>query len=498
MSHYDAIVIGSGVSGMTTAIILAREGRKVLLLEQHSRPGGLMQHFRRGGLIFPTGVHCLGSLDSGQILWRYFKYLGVLERLNLVPLAPDGFEEYSFPGKRFQIPYGHEAFRRRLHEYFPAEKAAVDRFVSDMRESVAGLALYNLHNTPEWPRMEWEPTALGHYLVQLGCSKELTAVLTAMNPLYGIHPSECPVQTHFLVMDSFLNSSWRIDEYRTPLAEAFVESLLEYGGEVRCGARVVGILSDQGWAKAVRLDSGEIFHADLVVFTGHPKQLIDLCPPGSFRLAFHNRLRDCENTLSAFAVAIRWRDIECPMAQRDVFLYRTWDTGIHYQHKLLATDEKPHMVYCSALPRGADGSFSVVTLTGMMSEELAAFDDSTRGSRSEDYKAAKDLIAERTVAALVGRWPEMESKLSIVDACSPLTFRDYTLTPGGTAYGIKKSVSSFKASRFTAETKIKGLLLAGQSIIQPGIIGALISGVHACTVILGQDYLVEKIAKETR
>ncbi len=61
-----------------------------------------------------------------------------------------------------------------------------------------------------------------------------------------------------------------------------------------------------------------------------------------------------------------------------------------------------------------------------------------------------------------------------------------------------KSVSSFRSSQFTAATKVKNLFLGGQSIIQPGVMGALISGVHACAVILGQDYLVDKIVKATQ
>src|SRR5665648_248385 len=107
----DTVIIGSGVSGLTAALILAKEGRRVLVLEQHSRPGGLMQNFRRGSLVFPTGVHRLGALDKGQILWRYFKYLGVLDNLDLVRMSPEGFEEYCFPGLRFRVPHGHEAFR---------------------------------------------------------------------------------------------------------------------------------------------------------------------------------------------------------------------------------------------------------------------------------------------------------------------------------------------------------------------------------------------------
>ena len=96
---YDLIIIGSGISGMTAGIIAAKEGEKVLVLEQHSVPGGLMQTYKRAKMLFPTGVHRLGSLNPGEPLWYYFKYIDILDRLKLVKLDENGFEKIYFPGK---------------------------------------------------------------------------------------------------------------------------------------------------------------------------------------------------------------------------------------------------------------------------------------------------------------------------------------------------------------------------------------------------------------
>ena len=257
--RYDAVIIGSGVSGMTAAIILAKEGQRVLVLEQHSQPGGLMQHFRRQGLVFPTGVHRLGSLDEGQILNCYFQYLGVLDKLSLKRMSADGFEEYSFPGLRFRVPIGQEAFRERLYQYFPREKVAIDQFFADMNRLVSQFPLYNLENQPERSGLFSESEPLASYLDHLNCSRELKGILSANNPLYGIPPSKCPLNTHFLVTDSFLNSSWRVDEYATPLADAFSQSFLAQGGEIRCNALVTRISASGGRAEGLVLDHAESF-----------------------------------------------------------------------------------------------------------------------------------------------------------------------------------------------------------------------------------------------
>jgi len=156
------------------------------------------------------------------------------------------------------------------------------------------------------------------------------------------------------------------------------------------------------------------------------------------------------------------------------------------------------MVFCSALPRSTNTGHSVVAMIGMTPDDMAPFAPSRTKARSKEYLAFKRSIAARILEVVKNRWPETAASLKIVATCSPLTFRDYTLAPDGTAYGISKSVTSMRSSMFTATTKIKDLFLAGQSIIQPGVLGALISGVHAGAVILGHDYLVGRILTETQ
>ncbi|MHB8069947.1 MAG: phytoene desaturase family protein [Desulfobaccales bacterium] len=495
--RYNAVIIGSGVSGMTAAIILAKEGWRVLVLEQHSQPGGLMQHFRRQALVFPTGVHRLGSLDDGQILSRYFQYLGVLDKLSLMRMSSDGFEEYSFPGLRFRVPIGQEAFRERLYQYFPGEKVAIDQFVTDMHRLVSQFPLYNLVNQPESSGLVLESEPLASYLDKLSCSRELKGILSANNPLYGIPPGECPLHTHFLVTDSFLNSSWRVDEYTTPLAETFTKSFLAQGGEIRCNALVTNISTSEGRAEGVVLANEECIPTDLVIFTGHPHQILNLCPPGSFRPAFRHRLEDTQDTFGAFALALSWRHPDCTLVQCDTFIYSSWDTEAQYRQKLVSLSQSPSMVYCCAMPQKSNTEYAVTALVGVAPEEMAPFELTRRGERSEAYQAAKRSLASRTLNVLQEHWPVQAPYLKMVDACTPLTFRDYTLTPRGTAYGIIKSANNFRHAQLSTDTKVKNLFLAGQSIIQPGVLGALISGVYACTAILGRNYLMNKIKEET-
>jgi all-trans-retinol 13,14-reductase len=268
---------------------------------------------------------------------------------------------------------------------------------------------------------------------------------------------------------------------------------MEQGGEVRCGARVTAIPTVAQRALGVTLAKGEFLEGGLVIFTGHPRRLADLCQPEAFRPAFRNRLLESRDTIGTFALALAWNHPDCVLAQRDAFLYNSWDTGVSYRQKFVGTDATPGMVFLSAASRPVAEGLAVMALIGMTPEDMAPFEETSRGNRTEAYREAKASVAERVLSVLQRRWPAQAQNLRVMDLATPLTFRDFTLTPRGTAYGILKSASAFRHSQFSAETRIRNLFLAGQSIIQPGVLGALISGVHAAGVILGRDYLLARI-----
>jgi len=530
----DVIIIGTGVAGMTAAVALAKEGLGVLALEASPGAGGLMRSFRRGGSDFPTGIHCVGSLDPGQMLWRCFKYLGILDRVDLVRMDADGFGECVFPGTSFRAPIGHEAFRDRLLVQFPGEKRAVDAFLADMKETTTHFPLYNLESGPERPLDEARRGSLQNYLDSLTACAELKLVLSGMNVFYGMPPVECPVFVHFLVLDSFLRSAWRVNTAGRPeeahpasavgrigLAQAFEDRLKSLGGEIRCGARVASIDSANGQAQSVSLAGGERLEARRVIYTGHPRQLLSLCSDRALRPAFRRRLLDLPETPGVFGVAAEWHGDDCPFELRDTFLYQSSDAGLQYRQRLLPSGHGtpavpgedgriPNLVYCSgslgqpcererssALLGSCKPSQGFLALAFSPPQEWARWADSREGERPADYSEAKSRAAEQVLGALNARWPAAASRMKVVETFSPLTFRNHTLTPTGSAYGIKKCVDAGPAWRLAAETRIAGLFLAGQSVVLPGVVGTTISSIGACGAILGSSYLVERIVRES-
>ena len=85
-----ALVIGAGIGGLSMAIILSKLGYAVTVVEKNRQPGGMLRSYVRRGIHCNVGVHYLGALDRGQVLWRLLDYLGIADALPLQQMGVDG------------------------------------------------------------------------------------------------------------------------------------------------------------------------------------------------------------------------------------------------------------------------------------------------------------------------------------------------------------------------------------------------------------------------
>lgn len=142
---YDVVIIGSGLGGLVSASILAREGYSVCVLEKNNQYGGNLQIFVRDKSIFDTGVHYIGGLEKGQNLYKYFTYLGIMDELKLKKMDVH-FDKISFgnDNKEYSHLQGVDGFKKYLKEVFPNEENAINLYFKKLKETCDSFPLYNL------------------------------------------------------------------------------------------------------------------------------------------------------------------------------------------------------------------------------------------------------------------------------------------------------------------------------------------------------------------
>lgn len=489
MKH-DFIVIGSGVSGITSAITLARHGHRVALLEKAPRTAPLLRGFSRGGVRFDTGFHYTGGLAPGEPLDVFLRYLGVADKVESFPFDPDGFDDFRCedPSFQFRLPTGFENLREGLCQAFPAERAAIDNYLGQVRSTCAAMPYLNLDAEvrSDSGLQRIFGATLQETLDALTGNETLKSLLSMHCLLYGVASSEVSFAQHAAIVGGYYNSARGIRGGGLSLARAFDGRLAELGVDVFCSAEVAGIEVAPGGALCgLRLLDGQTLPCSKVISTVHPRILLDMAPQGSFRGAYRRRLGALEETVSAFICFATSEDPIPALAGANRFLLP--DASCMRELGKRPIGNAP-LYLSGAYREGETEPRGLLGICPILFSETAAWQSS--GRRSEGYRQYKEQALGLMQGQIERAYPDLAGKLRYIEASTPLTIRDYCSTPLGGLYGVKHMVGQYNPQ---PATRIPGLFLAGQAVVAPGLMGAVLSGLLACGTVLGHDLLKKEL-----
>lgn len=493
------IIIGSGLGGLSAGVILAKNGYEVLVLEQGTQMGGCLQCFTRDGVKFETGMHFVGSLEEGQVLSNYLNYLEIKDKVLFSPLDPDGYDVVSLQGERFAFPKGKEAFVERFAQRFPSQRENLERYC-DLVEQVASLSPYRSPQQVEYGdrfidnKLLYE--SLSEVIEQTITDPLLREVLVGNLSLYAAKKDKTPFATHAFIFDFYNKSAFRIVGGSDSIVKALNEVIEQYGSKVLTRHKVTRILIEDKKATGVTTDNGETFNADVVISDINPKQLIGLVDSHVFTDAYKSRITDISDTTSVFSLFVRFKEGAMPYMNSNFYGFHTdspwkmdgktndtWPQGYLYMH------------HCHEIqPKEAQGG---VVLAYMSMDMVQQWSDTMIGRRGDDYECFKREMAERLIDAVEQDFPGFRETIADYYAATPLTYRDYTLTPNGSIYGLERNVNSI-ANRVSFKTKVSNLFLVGQNINSHGMLGVLVGTITACQHLLGEETVHRQMAEANR
>lgn len=499
---YDIVIIGSGLGGLVSAIILAKEGKKVCVLEKNNQYGGNLQTFVRDKTIFDTGIHYIGGLSEGQNLHKYFSYIGIMDQLRLKKMDEDAFDIVSFADDSSEFPHaqGYENFITKLVQHFPEEEKAIRDYCDKIQEVCNSFPLYNL-NFGAGYQDEVLSINTKDYIDSITQNEKLRAVLAGSNFLYAGIPDKTPFYVHALSVNSYIQSAYRCVNGGSQITKQLIRQLRKYGGDVFKHREVNGFGFEDDKLVSVKTKNGEEYFADQFISNIELKTTLDLVGKDRFRKPFYNRIQSLEPLPSAFSIYIVFKENSFPYMNYNYYHFkdsnRVWKAMDYTQESW----PEAYMVSMNLSDENQEFAESLTAITYMNFDEVSKWEKThntvaEKEERGEDYETFKKEKTEVFLQSLELKFPGIRDKIKSVHASTPLSYRDYIGGHKGTLYGYVKDSSNPMKTFIAPRTKIDNLFLTGQSINMHGVLGVTIGAVVTCSEILGKEYLVNKINRE--
>jgi len=517
-SDWDVIVIGAGMAGLSCAAHLAKAGKRVVVLEQHSRPGGLWASFSRKGIIFDLSTHwvtdpkglnqMLAELGSPPVDFVQLEHLG---RYVGPPRSAGsaGFAGASSPlagaaatpAWDILVTQDVSAFEQSVRDSFPSvDEEALARLVGDaldLSRLLDSLPIYPRELTPLWTRLRhglglvpqfarlrrWGSTPAEKYLAHLFPGDELAglrAALYTLAPISGM-PAIGPL--------AILGTGLRGKAYSPRggaqvLADAFANAALRNGAEIRYSQEVVSILTANGAVRGVSVKGGSVLTAPAVVSAADAKrtfyQLLGRDRiPESYKKALEGQ--PVSEPYGLISLVTTLEPAALGFDGTDVFVCPSTDVPHAIESK-----EPGTCFFLLAFPQyaetGADpalrGLQVVVPAAWAWREHWETWPTPERGA---EYRALKEEWSSAIIPRVQEYVPRLASHLVHVDVATPITFHRYTLNTEGAPVGWHY------ASRRRWKQKVpflRGLYQAGHWVGPSGAVPATRSGKWAAELVL--------------
>lgn len=533
---FDAVVVGSGIGGLTVAAILSKVGQRVLVLEQHDQAGGCCHTFIDKKYEFDVGIHYVGEIDHG----RYNRVLvdqltdGQLEWAPLENPYDRVTIGLGDDMKEYPIFYDLVRFGQELKKLFPNEEHhAIDKYIQIVQEYA---------NTPKAMTgvLKFMPLLITKLIINMGCfrnelnkfkettasvvrklttNKALQTVFTYCWGDYGTEPEMSAFKTHAALVSHFGGTGgWYPKGGASEIALNIIPVIERSGGMVLVNSRVEEIVVSEKkvvlGVQVAKRDEPYFIECPIVV------SAVGLMNTGNslldshtiHRSSYFSRLFQDDNLRTGIGGMNVFLGLNKSGKELNLLPQNTWafidenasmaGTSCDYflqDNPLDAADKGVPLLFIS-FPSEKDPNWrddpersnkstvAIVTLANW--KWFKSWNDQPVKRRGDDYERAKKVIGEQMIQQTCKLFPQIEDCIDYTDIGTPVTNNHYISSTKGEIYGLDHNAKRFSPETYASlrpETDISGLYMTGQDVLMCGFTGALMGGVLTSCTLLKRD-----------
>lgn len=508
---FDAIIIGSGLGGLTTAALLSKEKKKVLVLERHYEPGGFTHTFKRKRFVFDVGLHYVGQVhDSETVIKKAFDYITDFG-LKWEPMD-DIYDTAIIEGNRYDFVKGKENQIKQLIRYFPDEEKAIITFFQLMDEVISSTAMYFGERAMPftWSKFigfllrkkfnRYSDQTTWDVLNKLTQNRKLIAVLCAQCGNYGLTPKKSSFAIHAIVFQHYINGG----SYPVGGSAAIymhIRKVIEAsGGAVFIRASVQSIILENNKAVGVRMENGDEIRAPLIISNAGARNTYTklISPDKVYNMPIHKDLEQVRASTSHMClyIGLNGSDEELQLPKNNFWCYNNFDFDNAFEVHTKDPSTDPPLVYIS-FPSAKDPEWSAknpgrstIQLLAMGSYDwVKKWEESRWMKRGAAYEGFKEDFKQRLLSKLFEIVPQAKGRIEYCEFSTPLSTKHFSNYGSGEIYGLEHTPERFRLKWLRPHTPFKNLFLTGQDILTVGIGGALFSGIITASTIMKKNFL---------
>lgn len=484
----DEVVVGAGLTGLVYANVMAAAGRRVVVVEKHTKPGGYATNFnRKRDFVFDCSLHKItGFGDTGNLS-------DTLRRAQLDHLIPfyryEHLTTFVLDGLQMSLPADGASLMRMLLETFVQEEAGLTRFFQDIKTvgrqnyMLARMSLGEFEMDTELFAASRQLSRLTtyEYLQQCFSDKTLITLLCSLAINLGVEAFEADALyfLHFAYTFFFTEKRYMKGSSQS-WSDALAAELEKRGGVLLLREEVTKVNSDSGKILGCQTRRYDL-RAPHLVWTGCPNQLPALTESSAIPDSFNQQLAQLKPGLGAFIVylGLSCPPEQCGLNKQDYLIadHRYLDdaaiacnTDLRYQRWPLSVSNY-HLL---------DPSYGNVVQLEMLDQASDWFD-----LPRQEYKQRKEQIAEQILARAEQYFPGLRDKVRYMDISTPRTNQKFTNSIGGSSFGYKPLPK--RNSRFLQHPPLHGLQFVGTWINGAGYEPAMCLGFTAATLRVRQS-----------
>jgi len=500
---YNTIIIGGGLAGLTAGATLSKFGKKVLLLEQHHKPGGCATTFKRGDFIVEVGLHEMSGLTENGSISQIFKMLEVDKHVQFKKV-PEFYGVVS-DKEDFVMPHGYKAAMKALIDKYPEDEKGIKRFmklIAGTRKEAMDLPRSPLKQKLIYPMMpilypnlvEATKHTVGSWLDKYITNENAKLDLIAHLVYWGDDPYTLSMFYFAIPFSGFIENGGHFIKGGSQQLSNYLTSYIEKkGGTVLLGKRAEKIITEKGKALGVKFKDS---------YNGKSRPVTILCDnviancaiplvPSMLDEPYSNRLQEkIQSKINSCSLLCMYLGFNTDVEKFGVNYYSNVFQGdgitslkdIKKNHQGDWSKRRFIFVDYNKVDAGLAPSHKS---EGVIC--AADYIEDWQNLNKEDYKAKKEEVAQVLLRRLEKQNPGIRNSIEYYEVATPKTIKNFTSNPSGSVYGFAQTKDQIASKRFRNNFLIPNLYFASAWAFPGGGFEGSIQGGFLAALQMNQD-----------